>query len=182
MTETQSVKKSIFTQQFFATAITIVTILISIGLLWLINMGSGFFLMGIYCFLIPIPFILCLFVDWSRDDSHVIWLRPVLILVFSVSFVSFFYSEVDDYRYVKYAEYKKIIQSNPDLGDKAKFAIHPDFKKIEEDTVIRRYEMMHVNEAIGVIRSAQKAIASKQKEKIIKDQAKLIKVSIGQQL
>lgn len=145
-------------------------------------MGSGFLLMGIYCLLIPLPFILCLFVDWSRDDSQVIWLRPVLILVFSVSFVSFFYSEVDDYRYVKYAEYKKLIQSNPDLGDKAEFAIHPDFKKIEKDTVIRRYEMMHVNEAIGVIRSAQKVIASKQKEIIIKDQAKHIKVSIGQQL
>lgn len=182
MTETQSVKNIVFTQQFFATAITIVTILISIGLLWLINMGSGFLLMGIYCLLIPLPFILCLFVDFSRDDSQVIWLRPVLILVFSVSFVSFFYSEVDDYRYVKYAEYKKLIQSNPDLGDKAEFAIHPDFKKIEKDTVIRRYEMMHVNEAIGAIRSAQKTIAFKQKEKIIEDQAKHIKVSIGQQL
>lgn len=68
------------------------------------------------------------------------------------------------------------------MGDKAEFAIHPDFKKIEKDTVIRRYEMMHVNEAMGVIRSAQKAIASKQKEIIIKDQAKHIKVSIGQKL
>lgn len=115
-----------------------------------------------------------------RVDGEFIWVQPILVLIFSVAFVGFFYSETGDHNYLKYPEYKQTISSNPDLKEFNELKVKPDFNKIEKDGVIQRYEMMQIFDAMEVIQVGQRKIESKKEKAENERQAKQIKASFGQ--
>lgn len=180
MSETISLKKKILTQHFFAILVSVISIAVAFYFLWSFTILNGTPLAYLYLFFIPIPVILSVVMNFCREDGEFIWAIPILILVFSVLFVGYFNSETSEDNYVKYDQYKKVIQTNPDLGEMVKYKVEPDFKKIEADSVIKRYEMLNVFDSMEVIQSAQKSIEHKQKQALIEVQAKQIKASFGQ--
>lgn len=114
-----------------------------------------------------------------RDDGGFIWVQPIAVLVFSIGFVWFFFSETSDHNYLQYPEYKQVILSDPDLKEYNEQKVKPDFNKIEADGVIMRYEMVQISDAMDLIRYKQKQDQNEIEKLENERRVKLIKESFG---
>lgn len=172
-------KSIILKENFWAIMISITSIVVASFMLWWVAIPKSTPLALIFIFFIHLPVILSIFLNFMREDGEFIWVQPILILLFSVGFVAFFFSETNNHNYLKYPEYKQVILSNPDLKEYNESKVKLDFDKIEEDGVIVRYEFVQILDALEVIRLKQKKMHDEVKKIEDERRVKLIKANFG---